>query len=227
MQTLEVNKIKNTFEFKSVDFIGNTLYCPCIDGEPYIILDTIIENIGLSRKFKEITPSNDFFKHLIYFKYVKKYTEQCIILHKAGCKTPFLTFFFTQSVENIIPNRKFILLPVRKLAAWLYTIEEKKVNEKARPILKEYKNLCDDVLYNYFSGNLSRRYILLNNLHNLNTKKYLLEEELKEKYDLFKEYVSIKEDITKVRKAIKNIDEGLVSEKNVLVQTEMDFQLSQ
>ncbi|MDW2770136.1 phage antirepressor N-terminal domain-containing protein, partial [Acinetobacter baumannii] len=42
-------------------------------------------------------------------------------------------------------------LPVRKLAAWLYSIHANKVRPELRETVIMYQNECDDVLWDYWT----------------------------------------------------------------------------
>lgn len=218
------NNIKNTFDFKSINFMGNVLHCPCINGEAFIVLDTVIENIGLSKKLKELTPENRLHKYLIFLKLSIYGTVRCVNLYKNEENIPFSTFSCTQSVEFFNTKRKYILIPVRKFSSWLYEINTNRVSEKAKPILEAYKDKCDDVLYDYFMGDSSKRHQLINNLNEANTKLLKLENELLNSNELFNNYLSLKNSIKNIHKAIRDLDQKiLTNSKNTMVQTEIEF----
>ncbi|WP_392586871.1 phage antirepressor N-terminal domain-containing protein [Serratia ureilytica] len=106
----------------TVPFHGNALYVVNHNGEPYTPMRPIIEGMGLT-----------------YQGQVEKLKSR-----------------FSKGVrEIIIPTvggpQTMLCLQLRKLAAWLATIQPNKVKPEIRDNVIQYQNECDDVLYDYWT----------------------------------------------------------------------------
>ncbi|BCR40098.1 hypothetical protein KHAB170019_09210 [Acinetobacter baumannii] len=55
------------------------------------------------------------------------------------------------TVANDWKSRLMTCLPVRKLAAWLYSIHANKVRPELRETVIMYQQECDDVLWDYWT----------------------------------------------------------------------------
>ena len=56
----------------------------------------------------------------------------------------------TASDSTGIRKQAMVCLPVRYVFGWIFTIDDSKVNEKARPTFMQYKRECYDALYEHF-----------------------------------------------------------------------------
>lgn len=108
----------------TVPFYGSELLIVEHDGQPYIPMRPIVENMGLdwATQFRKL---NQKFKTCI----VKMTTQ---------------LFGDTQT-------REVILMALKKLPAWLYSIEPNKVNPEIRDTVIKYQEECDDVLWDYWT----------------------------------------------------------------------------
>ncbi|MFI8417707.1 phage antirepressor N-terminal domain-containing protein [Serratia sp. NPDC078593] len=106
----------------TVPFHGNALYVVNHNGEPYTPMRPIIDGMGLT-----------------YQGQVEKLKSR-----------------FSKGVREIsIPTaggpQTMLCLQLRKLAAWLATIQPNKVKPEIRDTVIQYQDECDDVLYDYWT----------------------------------------------------------------------------
>lgn len=106
-----------------VQFHNDTIFCLEHNGEPYTPVKPIIENLGISWGTQGPKLSSD--------------------RERFGC------------IDIKIPTnggmQDALCLPVRKLAAFLYTINPNKVRPDLKDKLIQYQNECDDVLWQYWT----------------------------------------------------------------------------
>ncbi|WP_084726110.1 phage antirepressor N-terminal domain-containing protein, partial [Xanthomonas pisi] len=103
-------------------FHRGALYVGNHRGEPYVPTDPIVEGMGLAW-------SPQFSK--LKRRFAKGVTE--IIIPSAG------------------GEQTMTCLSLRKLAAWLQTINSNKVKPEIRDKVIQYQEECDDVLYEYWT----------------------------------------------------------------------------
>ena len=115
-------------ETEIVQLINTPLLCPIINGQPYVVVKSIVEGIGLNyqNSMKNLADSR-----LNEFKIEYKLTE---------------------AFGGLNVGKTYFALPVRRIAAWLYSINANKVNEDAREILFKFQEQCDEVLFKHFFG---------------------------------------------------------------------------
>lgn len=106
----------------TVPFHGNDLYVVNHNGEPYTPMKPIVEGMGMD--------------------WMGQYTK--------------LKQRFSKGIEEIsIPTaggtQRMLCLQLRKLAAWLATIQPNKVKPQIRESVIQYQDECDDVLYDYWT----------------------------------------------------------------------------
>lgn len=106
-----------------VSFHGDTLALVDHEGDPFVAMKPMTENMGLDWKGQ-------------YDKITEKFG----------------------SVMEIIPTTggdgkqyEMICLPLRKLPAWLYSINPNKVKPELREKIVRYQDECDDVLWKYWT----------------------------------------------------------------------------
>lgn len=106
-----------------VQFHNDTIFCLEHNGEPYTPVRPIVENLGLSwgNQSEKLQEAEHF--NCCHIRTVA-----------ADCK-----------------EREMLCLPVRKLAAFLYTINPNKVRADLKEKLIQYQNECDDVLWQYWT----------------------------------------------------------------------------
>jgi hypothetical protein len=106
----------------TVPFHGNALYVVNHNGEPYTPMKPIVEGMGLDWKSQ---------------------------------RTKIKQRFAKGGVEITIPTaggpQRMLCLQLRKLAAWLATIQPNKVKPEIRDNVIQYQDECDDVLYDYWT----------------------------------------------------------------------------
>jgi len=119
-----------------VDFNHSKMVCPIINNEPYVLVKSIVEGIGLNYE--------NALANLRNSKFNTYCCEYNIMSEKYG--------------DILLSNLKlnygysYLAIPVRKIAAWLYSINPNKVGKEAKPILLKFQERCDDVLFQYFFG---------------------------------------------------------------------------
>lgn len=108
-----------------VPFHNETVYYIEKDGEQYIPVKPIVENLGLNwepQHRKLVSAQN-------------RWSMIMMIIVAADGK-----------------NRDMVCIPLRKLASFLASINPDKVREDLREKLIQYQNECDEVLYKYWTS---------------------------------------------------------------------------
>ncbi len=112
-----------------VPFYEDTLVLTNKDNEPYVVMKPIVESMGLDW-------------HSQRQKLGDKFRSSEVII---------------TSVAEDGKNRDMICLPLRKLHAWLYSVNPNKVAPELRDKIIRYQNECDDALYDYWSKGSAQR----------------------------------------------------------------------
>ena len=106
----------------SVDFYGDKVFLVEWNGEPYVPVKPICENLGL-----------DWAGQFRKLKAEKQRWQVSSIPQQAG-----------KAVQEML------CLPLRKLPAWLMSISPRKVKPELREKLIKYQEECDKVLWDYW-----------------------------------------------------------------------------
>lgn len=112
----------------TVAFDGDTLYLVDHDGEPYVPIKPIAEALGIS------------------------WASQTVKLDRYASRW---TISMIETVAADGAARDMLCMPLRKLPAYLYSIDARKVKEAARPKVERYQGECDDALWAYWSQGLA------------------------------------------------------------------------
>ena len=106
-----------------VAFHGDTIYCISYQNQPYTAMKPIVENMGLAWQTQ-----------------ARKLTS---------CKERWgITMMVIPSTSG---EQNTLCMPVRKLPAYLASINPNKVRPELREKIIRYQNECDDVLWNYWT----------------------------------------------------------------------------
>ncbi len=105
-----------------VSFHGDTIFCIDYQGQPYTPMRPIVENMGLV------------------------WAAQSVKLN-ANKERWGVSMIETPSAGG---DQKMLSMPVRKLPAWLNSINPKKVAPELREKIELYQAECDDALWNYW-----------------------------------------------------------------------------
>ncbi|MFP5065469.1 phage antirepressor N-terminal domain-containing protein [Acinetobacter pittii] len=106
-----------------VSFHGTELFIVEYEGQPYTPMKPIVDAMGLAWGAQ-------------FVKLKQKFAT---------------TISEIEIVANDGKSRLMTCLPVRKLAAWLYSIHANKVKPELRDTVKLYQDECDDVLWEYWT----------------------------------------------------------------------------
>ncbi len=106
-----------------VSFHGTELFIVEHEGQPFTPMKPIVEAMGLDWKSQFVKLKDRFSATMVEIT----------------------------TVANDGKSRLMTCLPVRKLAAWLYSIHANKVKPELRATVKMYQNECDDVLWEYWT----------------------------------------------------------------------------
>ncbi len=107
----------------SVPFYDDMLVLTGEDNEPTVAMKPVVENLGLS------WPTQ-------YNKLTEKFGRAISEMNTTGADGK---------------TYQMICLPLRKIAAWLYSINPNKVKPELRDKITRYQNECDDVLWEYWT----------------------------------------------------------------------------
>jgi hypothetical protein len=112
-----------------VEFDGDTLVLADHDGQPFVPMKPVVENMGLAWQSQHI-----------------KLTE------KFGST---ITIIVTVAEDG--KPREMVCLPLRKFPAWVYSVNPGKVAPELREKILRYQEECDDVLWKYWTeGHVER-----------------------------------------------------------------------
>lgn len=106
-----------------VAFHEDTVVLADHGGEPHVVMRPIVENVGLDWKSQ-------------YDKLTEKFGATVVII---------------TTVAEDGRQRQMISLPLRKLPAWLYSINPNKVAPHLRDKIVRYQEECDEVLWQYWT----------------------------------------------------------------------------
>lgn len=106
-----------------VSFHGDTVVLVGKDGEPYVAMKPIVTNMGIDWNGQRT-------------KLVEKFSS---------------TVGEISTVAEDGKLRSMTCIPLRKLAAWLYSISPNKVAPELRAKIVQYQEECDEVLWNYWT----------------------------------------------------------------------------
>lgn len=116
-----------------IPFRGDTVVLIGKDNEPYVAMRPIVENIGLRWSAQRI-------------KIVERFDS---------------TVSEIDTVAEDGRKRSMTCLPLRKLAAWLYSISPNKVAPELRDKVIQYQEECDDVLWRYWTKDTAQHIAML------------------------------------------------------------------
>ena len=111
-----------------VPFHGSSLYLVEHQGQPYVPMKPVIEGMGLAWAAQFVKLKSKFSKGISEIE-----------IPSAG------------------GNQVMICLPLRKLPAWLYSIQPNKVAPEIRPAVIAYQEECDEVLWQYWTKGKAER----------------------------------------------------------------------
>lgn len=119
----------------SVDFHGDTIFCIDYQNQPFTPMRPIVENMGLA------------------------WQSQAAKLN-ANKERWTVTMIVTVAQDGV--EREMLSMPVRKLPAWLNSINPKKVRPELRPKIELYQAESDDALWNYWMNGRAERPVIEN-----------------------------------------------------------------
>ena len=105
-----------------VAFHGDTIYCISYQNQPYTAMKPIVENMGLN------------------------WPSQSVKLN--ACKARWGVAII--AIPSSSGEQNTLCMPVRKLPAYLASINPNKVRPELREKIIRYQNECDDVLWDYW-----------------------------------------------------------------------------
>lgn len=117
-------------QLSPVTFHGDTIFCITLNDQPYAPVKPIVENLGLD------------------------WASQTA---KLNTNRGRWTVAMIATVAQDGRNREVLCIPVRKLPAFLASINPKKVRAELRPKLELYQAECDDALWDYWSKGQATR----------------------------------------------------------------------
>lgn len=135
-------------ELMPVDFHGDIIFCLEHEGQPYAPMKPIVENMGIAwqTQFRKLNDSGE------------RWGITMMMIPSSG------------------GDQKMLCIPVRKLPAWLSSINPKKVKPELREKIERYQAECDDVLWDYWINGKAKR-------RNAEKPGQVTIEELKKLYD--------------------------------------------
>lgn len=110
-----------------IPFYDDTLQLVCRGDEPYVAMKPVVENIGLDWKSQHV-------------KLTEKFNSVMVEIAATGADGK---------------QYNMTCLPLRKIAAWLYSINPNKVAPELRHKILRYQDECDDALWNYWTNGIA------------------------------------------------------------------------
>jgi hypothetical protein len=107
-----------------VPFHGDTLVMVDHNSQPFVAMKSVVESMSLNWQ-----------------------TQHRKLKEKFGSVIVIMT---TTAGDG--KKYEMTCLPLRKLAAWLYSINPNKVAEHLRDKVRQYQDECDDALWDYWPG---------------------------------------------------------------------------
>ena len=117
-------------QLSPVTFHGDTIFCIDYQNQPYTPMRPIVENMGLV------------------------WAAQSVKLH---ANKERWSVSIIETVAQDGNRREMLSMPVRKLPAWLNSINPKKVRPELRAKIELYQNESDDALWNYWVNGRAER----------------------------------------------------------------------
>lgn len=118
-----------TTELMPVPFHGDTVVLVGQNNEPYVAMKPIVTNMGIDWNGQRT-------------KLVEKFSAT------------------VEEISTVAEDgrlRSMTCIPLRKLAAWLYSINPNKVAPELRDKILQYQEECDEVLWNYWTKGVAVR----------------------------------------------------------------------
>lgn len=112
-----------------VPFYQDTLVLVDHEGQPFVTMKPIVENMGLDWKVQ-------------HTKLTAKFSSTMVII---------------TTVAEDGKNREMVCLPLRKIPAFLYSVNPSKVKPELREKIVRYQSECDDALWDYWSQGVATR----------------------------------------------------------------------
>lgn len=128
-------------KLSSVTFHGDTIYCVELNGQPYVPLRPIVENLGM-----------DWSAQATKFRTNHNRWGVAMITTPSASTVGMIA-----TVAKDGKEREMLCLPLRKLAAWLASINPKKVRQELRAKIELYQAESDDALWNYWMNGRAER----------------------------------------------------------------------
>lgn len=116
-------------QLSSVTFHGDTIFCITLNEQPYTPVKPIVENLGLDWKgqYQKLSANSE------------RWGITMIVIPSEG------------------GDQQTLCIPVRKLPAFLASINPKKVRPELRPKIELYQAECDDALWDYWMKGRAER----------------------------------------------------------------------
>lgn len=108
----------------NVEFYGDQLMIVNHNGEPYVPMKPVVENMGLAWQSQ---------------------------LYKVS-KNPKRWGITKMVIPTQSGTQEMVCLPLRKLFGWLATVSPNKVNPSIKDKIIRYQDECDNVLWQYWTG---------------------------------------------------------------------------
>ena len=117
-------------QLSPVTFHGDTIFCIDYQNQPYTPMRPIVENMGLVWAAQSV---------------------------KLNANKERWSVSIIETVAQDGNRREMLSMPVRKLPAWLNSINPKKVRPELRAKIELYQNESDDALWNYWVNGRAER----------------------------------------------------------------------
>lgn len=138
--------MENTPELSSINFHGDTIYFVVKDGQPYVPMKRIVENLGLGwgSQRQKIMDNK------------QRWGVTMIVIPSSG------------------GNQEMLCIHLRKFPSYMSSINANKVNRRLRDKIVLYQNECDEALWHYWIDGEAIRKDVKQEAHTMTAKEMLL-----------------------------------------------------
>jgi hypothetical protein len=164
--------------------VNNTdIECPYENEQNYVAIRSICRALGIDHQKQFERIKNDAMLREVY-------TDTVYTLDKKGVSQPMFC------------------LPVKYVFGWIFTIDDTKVSDRARPAFLKYKQECYEALYeHFFLGSASRqRKDLLRRKAEIQAELANLQNKFSEDED-YKKLEALRAEQARIGKSLKELDQ--------------------
>lgn len=187
------DKIVKSQHYEIVKFNSTELVCPIINGEPFVVMKCIFDDLKMHTK----KATGTLKKHPRFGPRVAEWQP-------------------VESIGSLSNKHPYVCLPIHKIAGWLYSVSINRVSEEVKELLFIYQEKCDDVLFITFFGGKNNivRYkeLALPISNEIKEKETELQNEtlILQKSDQYIKVDTLKRELSKLKTKKRNLERSIL-----------------